>query len=1136
MGSLGAILTIVAQRSMGNRRLLLTIIVGVIFAAALAASVAIYSDAIRDLGLSYALRSQPITALDIQITSSSHTARAREYALRRDLTTRLLDRHVRPIIRDTVRIGQSATFFLTAPGAAVIDEDPNRPRANFQFFEKLGDHVRLVDGRPPRPVPRPYDPRQRPEIEVLAGKAAADRLGIRVGDIYDLHPFWRREVPPVRVTVAGIIEPLNPDEEYWLGRTDRFDLTRTSWPTYLFFTDEPTLVEVVAAYLPDMDASYQTYAFVAPDRINSRNAAQVQANLQAMTAAFRQDIERTTVETKLTETIASFRQKLFFTRLPLFALMLQVIGIVLYYLVMVSTMLVERQAGEIALLKSRGASTWQIMVVYAIEGGALALAGILLGPLLAAGVITLLGPTPPFRALSEGRLLDIHLSAQAFGLAAFGAGLALLALLWPAYRATRYSIVHYKQGMGRPPQQPIFLRYYLDLFLIVVAAFLFYELRRRSSLVTERLFGDLSTDPLLLVSPALFMLMIALIFLRLFPVALRLVTWATAGMSGTAIPLGLRRMVRAPLHFSRLILLLILASAVGVFAASFRATLDRSYEDRIAYQAGSALRFEDIRRPAQLDATRLAQTTTEAAGAAFGTPVWRVGGSYSLGQFRTTDFTMLGVRPDEFARVAFWRDDFAGRSLADLLAPLRRNPPPPAAGPALPEGARRFGVWVWTAMPFTAFQLGARVIDDSGSTWEYRLFGPDQDRYRPGEWQFWQADLTAPGFGRRPEPGGPRPGGRVWLQSLFVRLQGAPQAAERTNVWLDDVEATTAADLPPEYWRTGFADPLPVEGFESLDGFEVMGGYLAQPPSATIARSEARTHGGSHSAQLTFTRERGGQTLHGIRARDDGAPLAVVVSDTFLKQAKKKVGDELQIYVNRQYVTAKIAGRFAYFPTYKPQDGGRHLMLANLDRLLFTANRLAGGSDPGFANEVWMSGPPATPPTKEAMLARGIQVDQIVDLGTLRAAQQRDPLVAASWEGILFISFAAVLLLTALGFLVYSYLSAQARSLEFAILRTMGFSGRQIVALVSFEQAFVILAGTVAGTLLGLPLGRLMIGYMGVTETGARVLPPFVSQVSWQTVALADGLLAVTFVATIAALVLLYSRLALHRALRMGEL
>ncbi len=63
-----------------------------------------------------------------------------------------------------------------------------------------------------------------------------------------------------------------------------------------------------------------------------------------------------------------------------------------------------------------------------------------------------------------------------------------------------------------------------------------------------------------------------------------------------------------------------------------------------------------------------------------------------------------------------------------------------------------------------------------------------------------------------------------------------------------------------------------------------------------------------------------------------------------------------------------------------------------------------------------------------------------------------------------------------------------------------------------------------------------VLGYMGITETGEAVLPPFVSRVSWGAVAVADGVLALVFGGTIAALALLYGRLAVHRALRMGEL
>lgn len=1135
MGSIGAVLRIVAQRSLGNRRLLATIVLGVVFASALAASVAIYSDAIRDLGLSHALRTQPITDLHIQVNSSSHPARRREFDLRRELTARLLRTYAGSITRETVRHGYSATFFLAAPDQPV-PTDQNRPRAFFQYFERLGDHTRIVEGRQPAPAARPADPAQRPELEVLLGKAAADRLGVTVGQTFDLYPFWKLEVPPVRVTVVGLIEPLDPNAEYWMGRTDRFAVTTTSWPTYPFFTTEATLVEVLAGYLPEMDSSYQTFAFVDISKINARNARQVEANLRAMTAALREDIARTQVETKLPDTISTFRQKLFFTRLPLFALMLQIIGIVLYYLVMVATMLVERQAGEIALLRSRGASTLQIMVVYAIEGGAIALIGVLVGPLLAAGVIALLGPTPPFRALSDGALLKVHISSEAFFLALFGALLSLGALLWPAYQATRHSIVHYKQSMGRPPQQPVFLRYYLDLFLIAIAAFLFYELRRRGSLVTERLFGDLSADPLLLVTPSLFMLMVALVFLRLFPVTLRAVTWLTRNMAGAAVPLGLRRMVRAPVHYSRLILLLILATAVGMFAAGFRATLDRSYEDRVAYQAGADLRVEGIRQPAAPAPDQIVATATRTLGGSQGTPLWRTQGSYTIAQFNTTDFTMLGVRPGEFERIAFWREDFADHSLSALLHRLREGSGDAPAGATLPAGARMLGVWIATSLPPTTTTYGVRLVDQAGTVWDYRLLGPEPARFRAGEWQFYVTDLTRPGFGRIPESSGPAPGSTVRLQSLFVRMGLIGQDQERISVFFDDVQASMSTDLPEEWWNTGFTNGALVEGFETLDPYEVMSGQSSRSITGALSRTGGRVHGGEYAAQLTIPRLRGGPTLHGLRLRDDGQPLPVLASETFLTHTRKRVGDTIAVYVNRDYVQVKLVGRFRLFPTYQPQERSGHLLIADLERMLAKTNRTGGGSDLGAANEVWLRGPIAPPPTPQELRARGFAVDRITDLATLRTAQQRDPLVAASWEGILFISFAAVLLLTALGFVVYSYLSAQTRALEFAILRTMGFSGRQIVALVSFEQAFVILAGAVTGTLLGLPLGRLMIGYMGVTETGTKVLPPFVSQVSWNTVAIADGVLAAIFVVTIAVLALLYSRLAVHRALRMGEL
>jgi ABC-type antimicrobial peptide transport system permease subunit len=186
---------------------------------------------------------------------------------------------------------------------------------------------------------------------------------------------------------------------------------------------------------------------------------------------------------------------------------------------------------------------------------------------------------------------------------------------------------------------------------------------------------------------------------------------------------------------------------------------------------------------------------------------------------------------------------------------------------------------------------------------------------------------------------------------------------------------------------------------------------------------------------------------------------------------------------------------------------------------------------------VWLKGTSADGVAKMQQLAapNSPTTAKLVSLDELRVAQQKDPLVAAGWQGILFLSFAAILILSAIGFLIYSYLTAQKRTLEFAVLRTMGFSRFQIAAVGGFEQCFVIGLGMIAGTLMGLRLGSLMINYMGVTETGDSVLPPMALHVSWITAGTALLVLGAVFLSTIGVVVLMYSRLALHRVLRIGE-
>ena len=76
------------------------------------------------------------------------------------------------------------------------------------------------------------------------------------------------------------------------------------------------------------------------------------------------------------------------------------------------------------------------------------------------------------------------------------------------------------------------MRYYLDLGLAAAGGVLLYQLDRRGSLVTEGFFGDKSVDPVMLLAPAFFILTVGIVFLRLFPLVLRVLAWVVARAAG----------------------------------------------------------------------------------------------------------------------------------------------------------------------------------------------------------------------------------------------------------------------------------------------------------------------------------------------------------------------------------------------------------------------------------------------------------------------------------------------------------------------------------------------------------------------------------------------------------------------------
>ncbi len=1137
MTSLLSVIPMVARRVATNAPLLVAITVGAVLAAALMSTTSIYTNAIRDLGLSFALREAGADDTNILIRTAAAGSEEATQRKNRQFIESAVDGAIGAIVAGQTSAARSATFFPTAPGAPVA-EDEGRPRAHFQFFSGLEAQVEIGEGRLPRPAA--FDGTTAPDLEVAVGGAAARATGLRLGDRFDLHPFWLPEAAPVHVTIVGILEPVDETGPYWFGLRDVFLFETPGWATFPFFVPEATFFEAIAAYLPTMSSDFWQLVYLDTSRISPANAESVRLSVQGLSRQIESNVLRTSARTELPRTLATYDEKLFFTRIPLLVLVLQIAAIVLYYLFMVATMLVERQAGEIALLKSRGATTRQIMQVYLVEGLTIAAIGLALGPPLAAGVISLLGQTPPFADLSGGANLSVSLSGTAYLWAASGAVLALAALLWPAYQATKRTMVQQKVASVRPQKQPFITRYYVDVVVVEAAALLLlYQLDRQGGLVTERLFGERAVDPILLTTPALFVLAAGYLFLRLFPLVLGGLATILARVQGTAVLIGMWQLVRNPSHYSRLVLLLMLATAVGTFAASFGATVSRSYRDRAEYEAGAPIRLASLRSLDAAGPADLAATVASELGAESVSPVARLTGSAER-----LNFDIIGVDPASLGDVAYFRGDFASGSLSSILGKLAEDETPAAAGIALPADARWLGVWLNPVDLNGRSGLAAKLRDATGRYFIVDLGPTEGAELAPG-WSFLIGDLSAPrrSFANLEFATSP-PQAPLALESLAVRFISRVSLGGGT-IQVDDLQTSAT----PGIVGSGAAerllhDPerrsLPFPAGTLIEDYVTDGAWEAVQGLTLDLADEVRTIAtpAGTAAELSWRPVRGRPQTHGLWPRAAERPVAVLASRRFLASplaggSGLAVGDTTTAFIGGSYIELEIAGSFDLFPTLADTRSAPALV-ANLDRLVAAINR-SPRAPIFYADEAWLTAGAETEALARSAVATGAIQAQIVSFEAIKQAQDEDPLVAAGWEGILFISFAAILLLSAIGFLIYSYLTAQRRTLEFAVLRTMGFSRRQIASVVGFEQAFVIGLGMAAGTVFGLYLGRLMIRYMGLTETGDEALPPLVLEVSWLTVGAAWLVLGLAFLVTIGIVVLLYWRLALHRVLRIGE-
>ena len=703
MGNLLGIVGLAVRRLRAHLGLTLMSLLGLTVAVALIISVPVFSDAINYNLLREELRgmsenrNRPPFAFMFRYVGAWYGGIDLEkYEKQNEYLTKQAPWTIGLPLQQTVRYVKTDNFRLF-PVSEAQYADIRQPLAYayLGFVTNLQDHITIIEGEWPAVTQRATD-----TLEVLISHPMAEAAGIQVGEEYILFDkagsATAGQTPmQVPVRIAGVWVANDPTEEFWFYTPKAFE-------DVFFIPEESFNARIVPVSKTPVYLALWYLIFdgsnVYTEQVPGLIGRIVTAQSRAATV-----LENTSLDVSPMDAMIKYRNKAQLLTVLLLVFSIPVVFLVLYFIGLVSGMLVQRQKGEIAVLKSRGATSLQILLLYLIEGLMIGAAAFVLGVLLGQLVAMVMGNTKSFLLWIWRAPLPVKLTQAAikFGLGAVA--LALLASLMPALAAAGYTIVTYKQEMARSLRKPAWQRYFLDFMLLVPPLYGYYVLRQRGSLSMLQLGsqGDPFSEPLLFLVPALFLFAAALLFIRAFPYVMSFLSWVVQRVGGVPTVLAMRHLARSAGFYTGPLLLLILTLSLAAFTASMAQTLDQHNTDSVYYRVGADMNLVELGESAEESAGpqaggapggegQQAQQTQESDILAATTVKWlflpvtehlqvpgvraasRVGkfnASASLGG-ASAQITLVGVDRLDFPKVAYWRSDFARRSLGGLMNSL----------------------------------------------------------------------------------------------------------------------------------------------------------------------------------------------------------------------------------------------------------------------------------------------------------------------------------------------------------------------------------------------------------------------------------------------------------------------------------
>ncbi|MEM7331696.1 MAG: ABC transporter permease [Chloroflexota bacterium] len=570
---------------------------------------------------------------------------------------------------------ETAIYQMFPEDTAIYDggEEP-LTLIKFAATTRIEENITLLEGSWPAAAPTSGS------IPVAITEQMANDTGWQIGETYiAFNNRLEGQQQTFPIVISGIWQPINGNDNYWVYEP----------PVYedLLLVPESTFVNRISPEISD-EVNLATWYFVFDgSRVGTDDVDPLIGSASIVERQLQTILPNISTFISPADALFAYRREVSQLSTLLFAFNVPTIGLVLAFIGLVGGLAVNQRRNEFAVVRSRGGTAVQVISVALLEIILIGAVAFVLGSFLSLYLTQWVGRTRSFLDFTSETPVRVALTADGIRLGLITIGIAIMAQLIPTIANARHTIVSYKNLQARSLIQPWWQRAYIDLILLGITIYGFYTLRGQGALIISSTDGDFQ-NPLLFGLPAFTIFSVALLFLRLLPLAMRGVSWLLRQTDSITLLQAARYLARTPQHYNTPLILLILTVSFAVFTASLARTLDFYLYDAFYYATGSDLNMvTSIAGPFAFGNVQNEDEAEEEEALSF-LPVsdyetipgvsaaTRVGEYRATANIGTTNLSarFMGVDRLDFPEVAYWRWDFSEYRLGSLMNGLGNAP------------------------------------------------------------------------------------------------------------------------------------------------------------------------------------------------------------------------------------------------------------------------------------------------------------------------------------------------------------------------------------------------------------------------------------------------------------------------------